>query len=83
MWGEDHLNIQRQTVPHPHLCELPQAAMAVASQGHKEGSAPMTPGDDVNELVKVAVRICLCSQVGFDGWWVIREEIRKRWGWKF
>lgn len=38
MWGEEQLNLQRQTVAHPPLCELPQAAMVVAAQARKEGS---------------------------------------------
>lgn len=64
---------------HPHLCELPQAGEA--SHVHNVGSVLMTP-DDVNELVRAAVRICISGQVGLHGWWVIREESR-RWDWKF
>lgn len=66
MWEEGQLSLQRRNVPHPHLCELPQAGKAFHI--HKVGSVPMTP-DDVNEqLVRVAVRTCISGQVGLHEW---------------
>lgn len=35
----------------------------------------MTP-DDVSELVRVAVRICISGKLVLHGWWVICEQIR-------
>lgn len=49
VWGEEKLNLQRDSAPRP-LCELPQAGVAVAFHVHKAGSVLVTP-DDVNKLV--------------------------------
>lgn len=75
MRGEEQLNLQRHSGLHPHLCESPQAGTEVAFHVHKVGRVLMTP-DDVSELVRLAVRICISGQLVLHGWWVICEEIR-------